>query len=42
MADMAYREIHAINPIEARKLLIRTHQEMRSVSETARLWHTSR
>ena len=42
MADMAYREIHAINPIEARKLLIRTHQEMRSISETARLWHTSR
>ena len=42
MADMAYREIHAMNRIEARKLLIRTYEETGSVSETARLWHTSR
>jgi len=27
MADMAYREIHAVNPIEARQRLIRTFQE---------------
>jgi putative transposase len=42
MADMAYREIHAMNPVEARKRLIRTYRETGSVSKTARLWHTSR
>ena len=42
MADMAYREIHTMNSIESRKLLIRTYQETGSISETARLWHTSR
>jgi transposase len=42
MADMAYREIHAMNSIEARKLVIRTYQETGSISETARLWRTSR
>lgn len=42
MADMAYGEIHAMNPMEARKLLIRTYEETGSVSETACLWHTSR
>ena len=42
MADMAYREIRAMNPIEARELLIGTYQETESISETARRWHTSR
>jgi hypothetical protein len=42
MADMAYRQIHAINPIEARELLIETYQETGNLSETARRWHTSR
>jgi transposase-like protein len=42
MADMAYGEIHAINPIEARELLIETYQETGNLSETARRWHTSR
>jgi len=54
MADMAYREIHAMNPIQARKLLIRTYQETESKSQTARpvkyfdlfhgarLWYASR
>jgi len=36
MADMAYREVYAVNPIEARKLLIRTYQETGNITETAR------
>ena len=42
MADMAYREIHAMNPVEARKRLVRTYRETGSISKTARLWYTSR
>ena len=41
MADMAYREVYTMNPVEARKRLIRTFQETGNISETARRWHTS-
>jgi transposase len=41
MADVAYREVYAMNNVEARKLLIRTFQDTRSISATARQWHTS-
>ena len=42
MADVAYREVYAMNKVEARKLLIRTFQQTRRISATARQWHTSR
>jgi putative transposase len=42
MAELAYREVYAMNRVEARKQLLRTYQETGSISETARLWHTSR
>jgi len=41
MADMAYRKVPTMNPVEARKRLIRTFQETGNISETARRWHTS-
>jgi len=42
MADMAYREVYAMNAEEARRRLIQTYTETGSISETARRWHTSR
>lgn len=42
MAELAYREVYAMNAIEARKQLVRTYQQLGSISATARLWHTSR
>ena len=42
MAELAYREVYAMNRSEARKQLVRTYLETGSVSATARLWHTSR
>jgi transposase len=42
MADLAYREVYAMNPVEARHHLVRTYQETGSIRETARRWHTSR
>ena len=42
MADLAYRTIHAMNLVKARQQLIKTYQETKSISETARRWHTSR
>ena len=42
MAELAYREVYAMNRLEARKQLVRTYLETGSVSATARLWHTSR
>ena len=41
MADLAYGRVYAMNKIEARKLLIQTWQETKSIRATARLWHTS-
>lgn len=42
MADLAYREVYAMSRVEARQRLVRTYEETRSVSETARRWQTSR
>jgi len=42
MADLAYRTIHAMNLVKARRQLMKTYQETSSIRETARRWHTSR
>jgi len=42
MAELAYREVYAMNRVEARRRLIETYQITRNYSETARRWHTSR
>ncbi|MGC8878199.1 MAG: hypothetical protein ACP5R2_03145 [Anaerolineae bacterium] len=42
MAELAYREIYATNAVEARERLVRSYQELGSISATARLWHTAR
>ncbi len=42
MGDLAYREVYAMNRVQARKHLLQTYQETGSISETARRWHTSR
>ncbi len=36
MADLAYREVYSMNPIEARKLLIKTYQQTKSIRKTSR------
>ncbi len=41
MAERAYWEVHAINPIEARKQIVLTYLRLGSISATARLWRTS-
>ncbi len=40
MPDLAYREVYAMNRLEARKRLIQTYQQTGSVRGTARRWHT--
>lgn len=42
MPELAYREVYAMNRIEARRRLIQSYEETGSYSQTARLWHTSR
>ena len=42
MADVAYRTVHAMSTVQARKLLIETYEQTQSISETARRWRTSR
>ena len=42
MADVAYRTVHAMSTVQARKLLIQTYEQTQSISETARRWRTSR
>jgi putative transposase len=42
MADVAYRQVYAMNAVQARKCLVQAYQEIGSISETARRWHTSR
>jgi transposase len=42
MADLAYRAVYAMNKTKARAAMVSTYQETRSISETARRWHTSR
>ena len=42
MADLAYREVYAMNRVQARQLLLQTYEQTKSIRATARLWHTSR
>lgn len=42
MADMAYGQAYAMNPVQARECLVQTYAETDSLRETARHWHTSR
>jgi transposase len=42
MADLAYREVYAMNRVEARKHLLQTYQETGSIRKTAHRWRTSR
>ena len=42
MPDLAYGEVHAMNPVQARKRLVQTYRETNSIRKTASLWHTSR
>ncbi len=42
MAELAYREVYAMNRVEARKQLVRTYEETGSIKATAEAWHTSR
>jgi transposase len=42
MAELAYREVYAMNAVEARKRLVHSYQELGSIRATAQLWHTSR
>jgi putative transposase len=42
MAELAYREVYAMNRLEARHHLVRTYRETGSIRETARRWCTSR
>lgn len=41
MAELAYLELYAISPSEARRRLVRDYQRLGSVRGTARIWHTS-
>ena len=41
MADLAYRELYAMNREQARRQLLKTYQETSSIRQTARQWHTS-
>lgn len=42
MAELAYREVYAMNRVEARRRMVQTYQRTRNYSETARRWNTSR
>jgi transposase len=42
MADLAYGEVYAMTRDQARLRMVMTYAETRSLSETARRWHTSR
>jgi len=42
MANLAYREVYTMNPTETRKLLIKAYHETKRISNTARMWKTSR
>jgi len=42
MADLAYGEVYAMNPVKARKRLVQTYQGTGSIRKTASLWGTSR
>lgn len=40
--DISYKEIYAMNKEEARKQVVDTYFTVGSISQVARLWHTSR
>ena len=42
MPDLAYGEVYAMNKVQARQKLVETYSKTKSISETARIWHTSR
>ena len=42
MPELAYREVYAVNRVEARRYLIQTYERTGDYSETARQWYTSR
>ena len=42
MADLAYREVYAMNRVQARQLLLQTYEQTKSIRATAHLWHTAR
>ncbi len=42
MADLAYREVYAMNTIDLRLRPVTTYHETGSIRETVRRWHTSR
>ena len=42
MPDLAYGEVYAMNKVQARLKLVETYIKTKSISETARIWHTSR
>ena len=42
MPELAYREVCAMNRIEARRRLIQTYEQTGSYTQCARLWNTSR
>jgi transposase-like protein len=42
MADLAYREVHAMNSVQARVCMVQDYQEKGNITEVAEKWHTSR
>jgi transposase len=40
--DISYKESYAMNPKETRRKLVESYIATGSISQTARLWHTSR
>ena len=42
MAELAYRQAYIMNSVEARKRLITTYQETKSIRKRAKMWGTSR
>jgi transposase-like protein len=40
--DISYQTMYTLNPQEARRRVVQTYQEVGSIAQTARAWHTSR
>lgn len=40
--ELCYKEVYHMNPIEARKRIVNTYLQTKSITRTAALWHTSR
>ena len=39
--QLSYQKLYNIDPVEARKELLKTFEETQSISQTAKLWQTS-